>query len=32
MMGNIPMIAAGAGLVGLAVAFVLYQQVNKVKD
>ncbi|MDA8530037.1 sodium-translocating pyrophosphatase [Candidatus Poseidonia alphae] len=31
MMGNIPMIAAGAGLFGLAVAFMLYQQVNKVK-
>jgi len=30
-MGNIPMIAAGAGLFGLAVAFMLYQQVNKVK-
>ena len=25
------MIAAGAGLVGLVIAFVLYQQVNKVK-
>jgi len=32
MMENIPMIAAGAGLVGLVIAFVLYQQVNKVKD
>tara|TARA_B100001142_G_scaffold9005_1_gene8776 strand:- start:371 stop:2500 length:2130 start_codon:yes stop_codon:yes gene_type:complete len=31
MMDNIPMIAAGAGLFGLVVAFVLYQQVNKVK-
>ena len=31
MMGNIPIIAAGAGLVGLVIAFVLYQQVNKVK-
>jgi K(+)-stimulated pyrophosphate-energized sodium pump len=31
MMDNIPMIAAGAGLVGLVIAFVLYQQVNKVK-
>ncbi|MCH1443032.1 MAG: sodium-translocating pyrophosphatase [Candidatus Poseidoniaceae archaeon] len=31
MMENIPMIAAGAGLVGLVIAFVLYQQVNKVK-
>ncbi|MBL6889219.1 MAG: sodium-translocating pyrophosphatase [Candidatus Poseidoniaceae archaeon] len=30
-MENIPMIAAGAGLVGLVIAFVLYQQVNKVK-
>ncbi|MBT5281573.1 MAG: sodium-translocating pyrophosphatase [Euryarchaeota archaeon] len=30
-MDNIPMIAAGAGLVGLVIAFVLYQQVNKVK-
>ena len=30
-MDNIPMIAAGAGLFGLVVAFVLYQQVNKVK-
>ena len=30
-MDNIPMIAAGAGLFGLAVAFMLYQQVNKVK-
>ena len=31
MMENIPMIAAGAGLVGLVIAFVLYQQVNKIK-
>ena len=31
MMENIPMIAAGAGLFGLVVAFMLYQQVNKVK-
>ena len=31
MMANIPMIAAGAGLAGLVIAFVLYQQVNKVK-
>ena len=30
-MDNIPMIAAAAGLVGLVIAFVLYQQVNKVK-
>ena len=30
-MDNIPMIAAGAGLFGLVVAFMLYQQVNKVK-
>ena len=30
-MDNIPMIAAGAGLFGLAIAFMLYQQVNKVK-
>ena len=30
-MENIPMIAAGAGLLGLVIAFVLYQQVNKVK-
>ncbi|MBT5390765.1 MAG: sodium-translocating pyrophosphatase [Euryarchaeota archaeon] len=30
-MDNIPMIAAGAGLVGLVIAFMLYQQVNKVK-
>ena len=28
---NIPMIAAAAGLVGLVIAFVLYQQVKKVK-
>jgi K(+)-stimulated pyrophosphate-energized sodium pump len=31
MIDNIPMIAAGAGLLGLVIAFVLYQQVNKVK-
>ena len=31
MMENIPIIAAGAGLVGLVIAFMLYQQVNKVK-
>ena len=31
MIDNIPLIAAGAGLVGLVIAFVLYQQVNKVK-
>jgi K(+)-stimulated pyrophosphate-energized sodium pump len=31
MMENIPIIAAGAGLFGLAVAFMLYQQVNKVQ-
>ena len=31
MMENIPIIAAGAGLVGLAIAFMLYQQVIKVK-
>jgi len=30
-MDNIPMIAAGAGLVGLAIAFMLYKQVNKVE-
>ncbi|MBL6747843.1 MAG: sodium-translocating pyrophosphatase [Candidatus Poseidonia sp.] len=30
-MENIPMIAAGAGLLGLVIAFVLYQQVNNVK-
>ncbi len=30
-MDNIPMIAAAAGLVGLVIAFILYQQVNKVK-
>ncbi|MAJ01414.1 MAG: sodium-translocating pyrophosphatase [Euryarchaeota archaeon] len=30
-MDNIPMIAAGAGLFGLVVAFMLYQQVNKVE-
>ena len=30
-MDNIPMIAAGAGLFGLVVAFMLYRQVNKVK-
>ncbi len=31
MIENIPMIAAGAGLLGLVIAFVLYQQVNNVK-
>jgi K(+)-stimulated pyrophosphate-energized sodium pump len=31
MMENIPIIAAGAGLVGLVIAFMLYRQVNKVK-
>ncbi|MDG1557353.1 MAG: sodium-translocating pyrophosphatase [Candidatus Poseidoniaceae archaeon] len=31
MMENIPMIAAATGLVGLVIAFMLYQQVNKVK-
>ena len=31
MLDDIPLIAAGAGLVGLVIAFVLYQQVNKVK-
>ena len=31
MIDNIPMIAAGAGLFGLVIAFVLYQQVNKVE-
>jgi K(+)-stimulated pyrophosphate-energized sodium pump len=31
MIDNIPMIAAGAGLVGLVIAFVLYQKVNKIK-
>ncbi|MCP2504729.1 MAG: sodium/proton-translocating pyrophosphatase, partial [Candidatus Poseidoniaceae archaeon] len=31
MMENIPLIAAAAGLVGLVIAFILYQQVNKVK-
>ncbi|MDP6334007.1 MAG: sodium-translocating pyrophosphatase [Candidatus Poseidoniaceae archaeon] len=31
MMENIPLIAAGAGLVGLLIAFVLYMRVNKVK-
>jgi len=31
MMDNIPMIAVGAGLVGLAIAFMLYKQVNKVE-
>ena len=30
-MDNIPMIAVGAGLVGLAIAFMLYKQVNKVE-
>jgi K(+)-stimulated pyrophosphate-energized sodium pump len=31
MMENIAMISAGAGALGLVIAFVLYQQVNKVK-
>jgi len=31
LMENIPMIAAGAGLVGLVIAFMLFLQVNKVK-
>ena len=31
MMDNIPLIAAGAGLVGLLIAFMLYMRVNKVK-
>jgi K(+)-stimulated pyrophosphate-energized sodium pump len=31
MMDNIPLIAAGAGAVGLLIAFYLYGQVNKVK-
>jgi K(+)-stimulated pyrophosphate-energized sodium pump len=31
MMENIPIIAAVAGLIGLAIAFMLYLQVNKVK-
>lgn len=31
MMDNIPLIAAGAGLFGLLIAFVLYMRVNKVK-
>ncbi len=31
MMENIPIIAAVAGVVGLLIAFMLYQQVNKVK-
>ena len=31
MMENIPLIAAGAGLVGLLIAFMLYMRVNKVK-
>jgi hypothetical protein len=30
MMDNIPLIAAGAGAVGLLIAFYLYGQVNKV--
>ena len=30
-MDNIPLIAAGAGLVGLLIAFMLYMRVNKVK-
>ena len=31
MMDNIPLIAAGAGLFGLLIAFLLYMRVNKVK-
>ena len=31
MMENIALISAGAGAIGLAIAFMLYQQVNKVK-
>ena len=31
MMENIAMISAAAGALGLVIAFVLYQQVNKVK-
>ena len=31
MMDNIPLIAAGAGAVGLLIAFYLYNQVTKVK-
>jgi K(+)-stimulated pyrophosphate-energized sodium pump len=31
MMENIPLISAGAAVAGLVIAFVLYQQVNKVK-
>ena len=31
MMDNIPLIAAGAGLFGLLIAFMLYMRVNKVK-
>ena len=31
MMENIPLIAAGAGVVGLLIAFYLYNQVTKVK-
>ena len=31
MMDNIPLIAAGAGLFGLLIAFVLYMRVNRVK-
>ena len=31
MMENIAKISAGAGAIGLVIAFVLYQQVNKVK-
>ena len=31
MMENIAMISAGAAALGLVIAFVLYQQVNKVK-
>ena len=31
MLGNIPLIAAGAGLLGLLIAFVLYKKVNSVE-
>ena len=31
MLGNIPLIAAGAGLLGLLIAFVLYRKVNSVE-
>ena len=31
MMENIALISAGAGAIGLVIAFLLYQQVNKVK-